>query len=133
MPVALPAFRAHNASTVSSISLRLRAVMHTFTPSRTRASAMARPIPFVPPVTIATFPLSSICLTPLAGQLGLQAFIHDFRIGLPLRCFHDLAHEKAEQCFFSSAIAFHLLLIGAQDLIDDRIDLIRIADLNHSL
>ncbi len=47
----------------------LRPLMTTLAPSRTNASAMARPMPLVPPVTAATFPSSSIDGAPFVDLL----------------------------------------------------------------
>ena len=50
--------RAISAAVFSSAALS-RAVMATFTPSRASSSAIALPMPRLPPVTIAVLPLSS--------------------------------------------------------------------------
>ena len=47
----------------------LRPLMTTLAPSRTNASAMARPMPLVPPVTAATFPSNSIDGAPFLDLL----------------------------------------------------------------
>ena len=46
----------------------------TFAPSATSSSAVARPIPPAPPVTMATFPASSCGLMPRPYDLGHQSF-----------------------------------------------------------
>jgi hypothetical protein len=53
----LPSFRSGAATSSQASALRLE--ITTFAPARAIASAIARPIPFDDPVTIATFPVKS--------------------------------------------------------------------------
>src|SRR5205085_11422926 len=95
-PAARPASNSFNSTTVRSTSPASRALTHTFSPSRTSASAIARPMPLVLPVTTAVLSLRFIArLFPL--QLFLQHFIHQLRVRLAGGSLHHLPDEEAHQ------------------------------------
>jgi hypothetical protein len=51
---------AWRAATVATRAARSTSATTTFMPSAANRSAKPRPMPFAPPVTIATFPLNSV-------------------------------------------------------------------------
>src|SRR6267143_6978466 len=56
---------------------------------------------------------------PLTFELLGQQVVHDLRIRLPLRSFHDLSHEKPDHGLFPGAVLLELLRIGRNDVGDD--------------
>src|SRR6266550_9262407 len=112
--------------------------MQMNTPSRIKASAIPRPMPFVPPVTIAVLWLRFIAFmecgdsSPLFEsadksahsklfQLLAQPFIHNFRIRFSFRRLHHLAHEKSEQRFFARSILLELIRTGSDHFVNHAI------------
>ena len=60
--------------------------MTTRTPARASPSAIALPIPLLPPVTIATLSYNGIALPSTAGQSALPAYYHvGARLVIPLQ------------------------------------------------
>src|ERR1051325_2879579 len=101
-PVALTP-NPSSSRTVCFTSSTLRAPTQTFKPSRASASAIARPMPFVPPVTTAAFPLYSTASPRL--HLLFQKLVDDFRIRFALRGLHPLTDEEAEERLLAAAVS----------------------------
>src|SRR5437660_1644240 len=101
---------------------------------------MPRPMPFVPPVTMAVLFLRSIRFSSVSSvviisneklttedtekslQLFTQPLIHDLRISFPFRSFHYLPDEESEQRFFPCSILFDLVWIRGDYLVNHSID-----------
>ena len=133
--VAAPFSTMPQATTASSISLRLRALMQTLTHSLTSASAIARPYPWFRPLQCCFAVQLMILLSAVAQdylgelpdlslgpraiqtvQLRFQAFINNLGLALPFVPQY-LPNENAEQRIFARAVTFQLLRIRSNYLI----------------
>src|SRR5258708_2272000 len=90
-PSALLAPLSMSAAAVFSAAAASRAQIATSAPSAASVRAMARPIPFVPPVTIAFMPLSCKSMFLFSSSGGRQVFLADGGAHRILR-----VHEIAE-------------------------------------
>src|SRR6185436_13343410 len=71
----------------------------------------------------------SRALAALSRELLLQHLVHLGRVGLAFAGFHHLAHQEVEGFLLARAVFGDLRLIGADDGIDDALDLPGIGNL----
>ena len=68
-------------------------------------------------------------ILPLFIKRGLEEFVYEPRIGLPLTSFHDLTYKEAKGGFFASLILFINLGVTTDNGMDDLTNFVGVFDL----
>src|SRR5687767_3219685 len=127
----MPDLLRFNCETVFLRTSSSRPVIATVNPAETSSCAIARPIPRVPPVTIAVLFFRSAITSTL--QPCPQSFVDDFGICFALRRLDHLAHKETKQGFLARAVVGNLIRIRSDHAVDERVDLARVAYLDQTL